>query len=159
MLVARAPGAGGWLDRRAARRSDDRRDARRRLHLFPTSGAGPGIPLPGFDWTDQLAAWVFGGQVPFVFGWSGPVALYPSAVQGSSSFVVVQDLMAWTPSAQGRLSSRVIRYRVVDDPARIYLITQDQALMMVPRPPVAAAVASPPGAISRRGTAAGSPRR
>jgi WD40-like Beta Propeller Repeat len=107
------------------------------LSLFPTSGAGPGIRLPGFDWTDQLSAWVFSGEVPFAFGWSGPVALYPSAVQGSSLFAVVQDLMAWTPSAQGRLSSRVIRYRVVDDPARIYLITQDQALTMVPRPSIA----------------------
>lgn len=103
------------------------------LSVFPTSGAGPGIPMPGFDWTDQLSIWAR-GQVPFVFGWSGPTVLYPSAVNGSSLFVVVQDLMAWTPSATGRLAARVIRYRVADSQARIFLITQDQGLFVVPRP-------------------------
>jgi hypothetical protein len=104
------------------------------LAVFPASGAGPGIPMPGFDSTDQLASWAFQGQVPFVFGWSGPTVLYPSAVNGSSILFVIQDLMAWTPSATGRLAARVVRYRVADSQARIYLVTQDQGLFVVPRP-------------------------
>lgn len=104
------------------------------LAMFPTSGAGPGIAMPGFDWTSELSAWTFGGEVPFVFGWSGPVALYPSAVNGSSLLAVAQDLMAWTPGAQGRLAARVIRYRVADALARVFVVTQDQGLLLVPRP-------------------------
>jgi hypothetical protein len=104
------------------------------LSVFPTSGAGPGVAIPGFDWTDQLSIWVSAGQVPFAFGWVGPVVLFPSAVMGSSAFVVVQDLMAWTPAASGRLAARVIRYRIADAPARIFGITQDQALFVLPRP-------------------------
>jgi WD40-like Beta Propeller Repeat len=105
-----------------------------KLGVFPTSGAGPGTPLPGFDWTTQLSPWVFAGNIPFAFGWSGPVALYPAALNGSSAFAVIQDLMAWTPTAQGRLAARVIRYRLADATARIFAITQDQALFAIPRP-------------------------
>jgi len=104
------------------------------LAAFPTSGAGPGVAMPGFDWTDQLSIWISRGEVPFAFGWAGPVVLYPSAVIGSSAFVVVQDLMAWTPATTGRLAARVIRYRIADRPARIFGITQDQALFALPRP-------------------------
>ena len=60
--------------------------------------------------------------------------LYPSAVNGSSLLAVVQDLMAWTPAAQGRLTARVIRYRVADNLARVFVVTQDQGLLMVSRP-------------------------
>jgi len=104
------------------------------LAVFPTSGAGPGIAVPGFDSTSELSSWAAIGEVPFVFGWSGAVALFPSAVNGSTAFVVVQDLMAWTPAATGRLAARVIRYRVDDNLGRVFLITQDQGLFMVPRP-------------------------
>jgi hypothetical protein len=104
------------------------------LSAFPTSGAGPGVAIPGFDWTDQLQTWVSIGEVPFAFGWAGPVVLFPSAVNGSFTFVVVQDLMAWTPATTGRLAARVIRYRIADSPARIFGITQDQALFVLPRP-------------------------
>jgi hypothetical protein len=104
------------------------------LAAFPTSGAGPGVAMPGFDWTDQLSIWISRGEVPFAFGWAGPVVLYPSAVIGSSAFVVVQDLMAWTPATTGRLAARVLRYRIADSPARIFGITQDQALFALPRP-------------------------
>jgi hypothetical protein len=104
------------------------------LAAFPTSGAGPGVQLPGFDWTDQLSIWVSRGEVPFAFGWAGPIALYPSAVLGSSAFVVLQDLTAWTPAATGRLAARVIRYGIAESPARIFGITQDQALFALPLP-------------------------
>ena len=101
--------------------------------IYPTSGAGPGTPLPGSQWSDALSSWAFGRRVPFVAGWSGSTALYASAVGGSFNTKVTQDLMALTPSASGRIGSLVSHYQLGAN--RIYFTTSPQnGLFYVPSP-------------------------
>jgi hypothetical protein len=104
------------------------------LSVFPTSGAGAGTPLPGFQWSSELSSWAFSRDVPFAFGWSGSTALYPSNLAGTFYTKVTQDLMAWTPAAAGRLGALVTHYRLGDAPARVYFTTSAGALFWVARP-------------------------
>lgn len=104
------------------------------LSVFPTSGAGAGTPLPGFQSSSDLESWAFADHVPFAFGWSGSTALYASNVAGSFFTKVTQDLLAWTPASTGRLGALVTHYRLGTTPARIYFTTSAGGLFWVPRP-------------------------
>jgi hypothetical protein len=72
--------------------------------------------------------------VPFVFGWSGATALYPSNVAGSYFTTVTEDLMASTTAASGRLGSLVKHFVLGKTPARIFFVTADDGLFWVPSP-------------------------
>lgn len=111
------------------------------LSVYPTSGAGPGIPLPLFFWTTELSNWAGGHNAPFPFGWAGSMALYPADTRGVALDLVSFDLLAWTPSASGRLLSRVARYQIVDNPSRIYAMTDSGRLFMIPRPAASSTLA------------------
>jgi len=103
--------------------------------IFPTAGTAPGTTLPGFAWNDELSSWAFSGRVPFVFGWAGSTALYPSQIGGTFGIntKVTQDLMAVSPSASGRIGALVAHYRL--GAQRIYFTTAPQnGLFYVPSP-------------------------
>jgi len=103
--------------------------------IFPTAGTSPGADLPNFAWNSDLSSWAFGGRVPFVFGWSGSTALYPSQISGAFGIntKVTQDLMAVSPTASGRIGSLVAHYRL--GAHRIYFTTSpENGLFYVPSP-------------------------
>jgi hypothetical protein len=100
--------------------------------IYPTNGSGTGTALPGFQWTNDLSSWAFSRHVPFVYGWSGSTVLYPSAVTGSFFGTVSQDLMAQSPTTNGRLGTGVKHYAL--GAQRVYFTTTQDGFFYVPSP-------------------------
>ncbi|MEZ4359181.1 MAG: hypothetical protein R3B48_03300 [Kofleriaceae bacterium] len=102
--------------------------------IFPTAGDGAGTPLPNFHWNADLSLWAFDSRVPFVFGWAGATALYPSQIRGvyGINSKVTQDLMAVSPTASGRIGALVSHFDMGG--GRIYFTTEQNGLFFVPVP-------------------------
>jgi hypothetical protein len=82
--------------------------------------------------TGELNAWVAAHNAPFVFGWAGSLALYSSAIHGTSGQLGF-DLMGWTSdSAAGRLLASASRYQLLASPSRIFAVTDAGRLFMIP---------------------------
>ncbi|MBZ0238921.1 MAG: hypothetical protein K8M05_41805 [Deltaproteobacteria bacterium] len=101
------------------------------LRVFPGSGAGTGTALPSYAATSALASQAYFGYVPFVFGWWGSLALYPSNVSGSYPQVQL-DVRAWDETRSGVLGARVLRYALAGD--RVVFLTTDGAVFAGRRP-------------------------
>lgn len=102
------------------------------LLAYPTAGTGAGSVLTGFMGTGELNAWVAAHNAPFVFGWAGSLALYSSAIHGTSGQLGF-DLMGWTSdSAAGRLLASASRYQLLASPSRIFAVTDAGRLFMIP---------------------------
>lgn len=101
------------------------------LRVFPASGTGTGTALPSYAATSALSSEAYAGYVPFVFGWWGSLALYPSNVSGSYPRVQL-DLRAWDQARGGVLGARVLRYAIAGD--RVVFLTADGALFAGRRP-------------------------
>lgn len=105
------------------------------IALYPTSGAGPGIPLPDPMFTFDLESWQLSGQIPFVLGWAGSLALYPADVFGMASQQVDFDLMGWTPSGgAGRVLASTSRFQLADATSRIFATTDIGRFYVIARP-------------------------